>query len=149
MYGKSEHNLDAKGRLCIPSRLTEELGDKFYITINATADADPAGEMRPHLTIFPAAVWAQFQEKIAQCQEDDEAAAEAAMIFAYASECTPDSSGRVPLTAEQREYAGITKAVVVNGNNRTADIWDADSWQAHQRVTLKPVRVRRTLSRGL
>lgn len=147
MYGKSDHNLDTKGRLCIPARLTPELGEKFYITINASADAD--GTMRPHLTMFPEEAWQRLQQRLADCQEDDEAAAEAAMIFAYASECTLDSSGRVPLTSEQREYAGLSKTVTVNGNNRTADIWDTDSWKAHQQTLLKPLKVRRTLSRGL
>lgn len=147
MYGKSEHNLDNKGRLCIPARLLPELGERFYITINASADAD--GEMRPHLTMFPAEAWRRLQDRLAETQEDDEASANAAMVFAYASECTLDSSGRVSLTSEQRDYAGLTKAVTVNGNNRTADIWDTESWKAHQETILNPKKVRRTLARAL
>ncbi len=54
MTGVYNHNIDAKGRLFIPARLREELGDTFYVTLS----------MEKCLTAYSSASWDEFKEKI-------------------------------------------------------------------------------------
>jgi DNA-binding transcriptional regulator/RsmH inhibitor MraZ len=60
-----------------------------------------------------------------------------------------DSSGRVQLTADQREYAQLGKSVFVVGNNTIANIWDVEIWKAHQQKRMKPGMMRSIISRNL
>ena len=51
-------------------------------------------------------------------------------LFAYAADCEPDAQGRILLPAKLREYAGLTRDVVVIGSFDRAEIWDAGRWAA-------------------
>ena len=51
-------------------------------------------------------------------------------LFAYAADCEPDAQGRILLPAKLREYAGLTREVVVIGSFDRAEIWDAERWAA-------------------
>ena len=51
-------------------------------------------------------------------------------LFAYAADCEPDSQGRILIPAKLREYAGLTKEVVVVGSFDRAEIWSAERWAA-------------------
>lgn len=147
LYGKSEHTLDSKNRLFVPTRLEKELGEVFYVSVSGDVDAD--GVERHFLTMFPMEVWEDLQENLAECEDDPEVAGIAEMLFAYGNDCRRDGSGRIVLTSEQREFAGLGKNVVVVGNNRIANIWDAATWEAHQRAQLRPGQMRRVIARGI
>ena len=49
-------------------------------------------------------------------------------LFAYAADCEPDPQGRILLPAKLREYAGLTKEVVVVGSFDRVEIWNAQRW---------------------
>ena len=51
-------------------------------------------------------------------------------LFAYAADCEPDGQGRILIPAKLREYAGLTREVVVIGSFDRAEIWDAERWAA-------------------
>ncbi|MCD8002075.1 MAG: MraZ N-terminal domain containing protein [Oscillospiraceae bacterium] len=54
MTGEFQHNLDAKGRLFIPARLRDELGDVFYVTLS----------MDKCLSAYNAESWQVFSDKV-------------------------------------------------------------------------------------
>ncbi len=54
MTGEYQHNLDAKGRLFIPARLREELGDVFYVTLS----------MDRCLSAYNSESWQTFSDKV-------------------------------------------------------------------------------------
>ena len=100
MTGEYRHSLDSKGRVFIPARLREELGDVFYITLSIdkvnTMSYISQRKMRP--------------------------------LFAHAVKCELDAQGRVLIPQALRDYAGLAKNVAVVGCNNHAEIWDGDTW---------------------
>ena len=119
MTGKYAHNIDAKGRLFIPAKLREELGGKnFHLIIGQDMC----------LSLFSDESW---NEKMAALKEQSYSSLKKLrMIFAHAADCDPDAQGRILIPAKLREYAGLTREVVVIGSFDRAEIWDAERWAA-------------------
>lgn len=122
MTGKSEHNLDSKGRLILPVKFRAALGEAFYIAAGYHENQD--GSLVPNLTLYPMEAWNSICEKLANMPEDQSSVAEA--FFASAERCEPDSQYRIVIPGYLREYAHLKKSVVLIGSNTRAKLWDAD-----------------------
>ena len=85
MTGQYQHTIDAKGRLFIPAKLREELGDTFYVTMG----------MDSCLSIYSDASWARFTEKFESLPYTKTKAMRP--LFANAAKCEPDAQGRIVL----------------------------------------------------
>lgn len=120
MKGTYEHNVDAKGRLFIPTKLRDELGDNFVMTKGLDGC----------LSLYSQENWAIMEEKIASLPSS-KARSLQRYFFSNAMDCEPDSQGRVVIPQVLREFAGITKAVVVIGIVDKAEIWDAEKWRQY------------------
>ena len=118
MTGVYQHNLDAKGRLFIPARLREELGEVFYVTLS----------MEKCLSAYSSESWDKFMEKIKAMPKVKQI--KMRPLFAHAAKCELDSQGRALIPQNLREYAGLTKSVTVVGCNNHAELWDSDAWNA-------------------
>ena len=118
MYGKYKHSVDPKGRLFVPSKLREELGEAFYVTLG----------LDHCLSVYSDESWAAFMAKLKELSYNEVKKLRA--LFAYAADCEPDSQGRILIPAKLREYAGLTKEVVVVGSFDRAEIWSAERWAA-------------------
>ena len=118
MTGQYAHNIDAKGRLFIPAALRRELGQTFHVTVG-----------QDHcLSVFSDESWDAFMGKLKELSYNEVKKLRA--LFAYAADCEPDSQGRILIPAKLREYAGLTKEVVVVGSFDRAEIWSAERWAA-------------------
>lgn len=118
MTGQFSHNIDAKGRLFIPSSLRKELGQTFHVTVG-----------QDHcLSVYSDESWAAFMARLKELSYNEVKKLRA--LFAYAADCEPDSQGRILIPAKLREYAGLTKEVVVVGSFDRAEIWSAERWAA-------------------
>lgn len=126
MTGEYQHNIDAKGRLFIPARLREELGDVFYVTIGTD----------PCLIIYPMESWNGFVDKFNSLPYSK--AKKMRPVFANAAKCEPDSQGRILLPQKLRDYAGLKKDVTVVGVASRAEIWDTDNYRAVEEEDLMP-----------
>lgn len=116
MTGQYAHNIDAKGRLFIPAALRRELGQTFHVTVG-----------QDHcLSVFSDESWAAFMDKLKELSYNEVKKLRA--LFAYAADCEPDAQGRILLPAKLREYAGLTKEVVVVGSFDRVEIWNAQRW---------------------
>ena len=54
------------------------------------------------------------------------------MLIGHADDCEMDANGRILLPATLREFANLSKKVVLVGQGDKYEIWDADQWKAHQ-----------------
>lgn len=118
MTNQYQHTIDAKGRLFIPSRLREELGETFYVTVGLDSC----------LTIYSESSWAALTEKFESLPYSRARAMRT--FFANAAKCEPDAQGRILLPQKLRAYAGLEKDVVVAGISNRAEIWSAEKWAA-------------------
>lgn len=116
MTGEYQHTLDTKGRLSIPARLREELGNIFYVTLS----------MDKCLSAYSAESWQTFSDKVNEMPYVKQR--KMRPLFAYAAKCEIDAQGRILLPQNLRDYAGLTKNVTVVGSNNHAEFWDSESW---------------------
>ena len=116
MTGQYAHNIDAKGRLFIPARLREELGQTFHVTVG----------MDHCLSIYSDESWAAFTDKVRSLPYSKAKALRP--LFANAVDCEPDGQGRILIPAKLREYADLQKEVVVIGSFDRVEIWNAERW---------------------
>lgn len=116
MTGQYAHTIDAKGRLFIPAKLRQELGDTFHVTVG-----------QDHcLSVYSDESWAAFMEKLKGLSYNEVKRLRG--LFAYGADCEPDAQGRILLPGKLREYAGLDKDVVIIGSFDRVEIWNAQRW---------------------
>lgn len=117
--GEHSHTIDAKGRLIIPARFREELGDQFVITQG----------MDHCLTIYPMAEWEKFLAQLNQLPlANKETRIFRRFFTAKATMCELDKQGRILVPTGLRDYAGLDKDVVLTGNISNIEVWSKDRW---------------------
>ena len=116
MTGVYPHSLDAKGRLFIPAKLRDELGEVFYVTLS----------MEKCLTAYSSEGWKALEEKIKAMPRSKQI--QMRPLFAHAAKCEMDAQGRILLPAALRDFAGLKKNVTVVGDGDVAEFWDTDTW---------------------
>ena len=116
--GEYQHSLDNKGRLFIPAKLREELGEVFYITLS----------MDKCLCAYSAENWESFSAKVSAMPYVRQRRMRP--LFAHAAKCELDSQGRTIIPQNLRSYAGLVKNVTVVGCNNHAELWDSAEWQS-------------------
>ena len=97
MTGEYQHSLDNKGRLFIPARLREELGDVFYLTLS----------MDRCLCAYSAENWQAFSDKVSAMPYVKQR--KMRPLVAHAAKCELDSQGRALIPQNLREFAGFEK----------------------------------------
>ncbi len=123
LIGNYQHNIDPKGRVIMPSKFRDELGDIFY----ATKGKDNT------ITILSKAAWDELGRKIA-AMPSARTVQITRFLFSSAAELVPDKQGRVLIPQPLREYAGLDKDVVINGTGSKVEIWDKDAWESYNAV---------------
>ena len=118
MTGEYQHTLDNKGRLFIPAKLRDELGEVFYLTLS----------MDRCLCAYSAENWRAFSEKVGAMPYVKQRRMHP--LFAQAARCELDAQGRALIPQKLRDYAGFTKNVTVVGCNNHAELWDSEAWAA-------------------
>lgn len=129
MTGEYQHSLDSKGRLFIPAKLREELGEVFYITLS----------MDKCLSAYSAQSWQEFSDKVNAMSYVKQR--KMRPLFAYASKCELDNQGRTLIPTHLREYANLTKNVTVVGCNNHAEIWNEDAWKTVHEAEISPENI--------
>ena len=118
--GEFNHNIDAKGRLIIPSRFREELGENSVLTRG----------MDGCLFIYPQEAWKAFEEKLASLPLTSKDARTFTRFFVSgATPCELDRQGRILEPSTLREYAGLEKDVILAGNLDRIEIWSKSRWE--------------------
>jgi len=124
--GEYEHTLDAKGRLIIPAKFREELGERFVITKG----------LDNCLFLYPMNEWEQIEQKLRSLPfTRSDARAFARFFFSGACECEVDRQGRVLLPVNLRRYAELDKEVVIIGVLTRVEIWNKEAWEKYSQET--------------
>ena len=120
MYGKYKHSVDPKGRLFVPSKLREELGEAFYVTLG----------LDHCLSVYTEAGWQAILDKYNALPISQ--ARKMRFLFANAAKCEPDKQGRFLLPDDLRKYAGIQQEVYFLGQAGRAEIWAAERYEEEE-----------------
>lgn len=117
--GEYEHSIDSKGRLIVPAKFREELGNEFVITKGLDGC----------LFVYSQDEWHNIEEKIHQTPMTTKDARKfMRFFFAGAATCELDKQGRVLIPPTLRRYAGLDKDVVLAGVSTRIEIWDKSKW---------------------
>ena len=122
LIGEYEHSLDVKGRLIMPSKIREDIGEKFII--NKGLDGCLFG--------FSKNEWNNFEEKLKTLPLTNKNARDFVRFFlSGAIECEIDKQGRFLIASNLREYAELEKEAVITGVGTRIEIWNKDKWKAY------------------
>ena len=122
LKGEFNHNIDAKGRMIIPAKMRDDLGEHFVITKG----------MENCLYIYPEKQWNEFEEKLnaLPTTTDKKARAFAYFFQGSATDGDLDKQGRTLIPQVLRDYASLDKEVVLVGMGKRAELWDKARWDA-------------------
>ena len=129
MTGEYQHSLDSKGRLFIPAKLREELGEIFFITLSFDRC----------LCAYSSENWQSFSDRVNAMSYVKQR--KMRPLFAYAARCELDSQGRTLIPQSLREYAGFTRNVTVVGCNNHAELWDSETWNSVSQAEMTPENI--------
>ena len=122
--GASSLSLDAKGRLSVPTRHRDALSEGAAGQLTLTK--------HPHgcLMLFPRPEWEKFRERIAQLPMS--AQWWKRIFLGNAMDVEMDSAGRVLISPELRQAAGLTKEAILLGMGNHFELWDKASYEAQE-----------------
>ena len=118
--GEYNHTIDAKGRLIIPSKFREALGDEFVVTKGLDGC----------LFVFDGIEWSAFEEKLKALPITNKDARQFVRFFlAGAASVEVDKQGRILVPNVLREFADLSKDVTLIGVGSRIEIWDKTRYE--------------------
>ncbi|SDX33977.1 MULTISPECIES: division/cell wall cluster transcriptional repressor MraZ [Salimicrobium] len=122
LMGEHRHNMDSKGRLIIPSRLRDSLGESFVVTRG----------LDNCLFIYPPEEWGKLERKLQSLPlTKKDARAFTRFFLSGAMESTLDNQGRIHIPLPLREHADLEKACVIVGVSTRLEVWAEDKWDSY------------------
>lgn len=122
--GTYRHGLDAKNRLFIPAKYREPLGTNFVMC--------RAPQPLIGLYVFPEETWDELCDELNQKNSlgelTDEQEWERRDLYRYSEDVTMDKQGRITISADMCEYAGLKEEVIIIGNMKRLEIWDPETF---------------------
>ena len=120
--GEYEHSVDAKGRVIMPVKLREDIGEKFIITKGLDGC----------LFAYSITEWTNFEEKLKTLPLTNKNARDFVRFFlSGAVECEIDKQGRFLIPGNLREYAILEKEIIIIGVGTRIEIWNKEEWKKY------------------
>jgi MraZ protein len=117
--GEYHHNVDTKGRLIVPAKFREDLGEMFVLTRG----------LDQCLFGYPLNEWKIIEEKLKGLpMTKKDARAFTRFFFSGATECEIDKQGRINISSPLLNYAKLEKECVILGVSNRIEIWSQDIW---------------------
>jgi MraZ protein len=122
LLGEYQHSIDGKGRVILPAKFREELGENCIATKG----------LEKCLFVYPKQEWSTIESKLKQLPlAKAEARAFVRFFFSGAAELECDKQGRVLVPANLRDYATLDKDIVIIGVLNRIEIWDKTAWEEY------------------
>ncbi len=123
LRGTSKLTVDAKGRLSLPARYKSLFGDDEQHIFVITVDKERC------LLIYPLRNWELVEKRIENIPNlNPEIRQYQRLILGYAHEVEIDKNNRILISKELRDFATISKKVVLTGQGRKFELWDDALW---------------------
>lgn len=116
--GTYDHSIDTKGRVIVPAKFREALGDSFVVTLGLDGC----------LFVYPMEEWEDFVKQLKELPGSKEARKLQRYFMAGAAPCDVDKQGRVLIPSQLREKAGLEKDIVFVGVMSKIEIWSKERW---------------------
>lgn len=118
--GEYQHNIDIKGRMIVPAKFREGLGDSFVLTRG----------LDNCLFVYPMDEWKILEGKLKQLPLTKKDARQfTRFFFSGAVECEIDKQGRINIPATLRTYSKLEKECIVIGVSNRIEIWSKEVWE--------------------
>ncbi len=119
LIGEYEHSLDEKGRLIMPAKLKDDIGEKFVITKGLDGC----------LFVYSQKEWKLFEDKLRTFPlTNKDARALMRFFLAGAIQAEIDKQGRFLITSNLREFAELEKEIIIIGVLTKIEIWSKEKW---------------------
>jgi MraZ protein len=123
--GINSVNLDAKGRMALPARLRDAISERGDSNLVVTIDT-----RERCLLLYPLMEWDVIQARLESLSNmRRNARLVQRLLIGHATDVELDGNGRLLLPAMLREYAGLSKKLVLLGQGNKIEIWAEDRWQ--------------------
>lgn len=123
--GATQINLDAKGRMSVPTKARDPLTQGGTVKLVLTAHPEGC------LLLYPLPAWEPIRAKVMAFPSlDPQSNRWKRLLVGYAEEVEPDTAGRLLVSPALREYAQITRQVMFVGQGSHFEIWDLEAWKA-------------------
>ena len=120
--GEYEHSVDAKGRVIMPVKLREDIGEKFIVTKGLDGC----------LFAYSISEWTNFEEKLKTLPLTNKNARDFVRFFlSGAVECEIDKQGRFLIPGNLRAYATLEKEIIIIGVGTRIEIWNREEWKRY------------------
>ena len=127
LRGATKVTLDAKGRLAIPVRYRDQLMTRAEGHLVATVDRDYC------LLIYPLPDWEEIERKLTRLPAlNKQSRRLQRLMLGHATELEMDSHGRVLLTRELREFAGLDRQAMLIGQGNKFELWSEERWSVRR-----------------
>lgn len=121
-YGEYQHTVDQKGRIIIPAKFREGLGEKFIITKG----------LDNCLFVYSEDEWLNLETKLRSLPfTNKDARAFVRFFFAGAGECELDKQGRILIPQNLRDHGKLDRDVYIIGVSTRVEIWDKTKWEEY------------------
>lgn len=118
--GEFNHNIDLKGRIIVPSKFRDGLGESFVVTRG----------LDKCLFAYPMDEWKILEDKLKKLPlTKKDARAFTRFFFSGAVECEVDKQGRINIPQPLRNYAALEKECVVIGVSNRIEFWAEEKWE--------------------
>jgi MraZ protein len=126
-FGEFHHSLDEKGRIIMPTKYRNQLGETFFITIDLWGQ-----EEEKCLCVYPEKSFRELTGKLRAIGTSDvENRKLYRKFYSHVQDTATDKQGRVMIDQELRRHAGLEKDIVLAGQDDHIEIWDREKWEAY------------------
>lgn len=126
MWGRFEHSLDDKGRVIVPQKFRDKLGEEFVLTI---------GPGR-HIRVYPMPIWEAMEEQLTSADVHDELNPDLIFLQRMFGNCefvSSDQQNRLSIPRHLREWSGLREGdtAIILGSGTRLEVWSRANWDAY------------------